>query len=140
MEQKEETIELVGRGLCERLGGLLIFKTGLSLSLWYVFSGMTLFSNKVVLTDTDIPPAVFGAYQILCTAILGGIRIKGLKAFKKLGRRSVSDDKDGSPGSWITFTTTMAILGTTRLEDPLRIHTNCMSLLCAGFSVWCCPC
>ena len=116
MEQKEESIEPIRRGLFERFGGWVIVKTSLSLCLWYVFSGLTLFSNKVVLTDTKITPAVFGAYQILCTAVLGGLRIHGIKAFKKLRTRSVSDQKDSKSSSWVTFTTTMAILGTTRLK------------------------
>jgi len=88
MEQKEDTFEPTRR---ERYGGWIV-KTTLSLSLWYVFSGLTLFSNKVILTDTEIAPVVFGAYQIVCTAVLGGLRIHGIKSFKKWASRSVSDD------------------------------------------------
>jgi len=117
MEQKEETAAPIRCGrLFERFSGWIIIKTSLSLSLWYVFSGLTLFSNKVILTDTEIAPAVFGAYQIVCTAVLGGLRIHGIKAYKRWKSRSVSDDKDNNQStSWVTFTTTMAILGTTRL-------------------------
>ena len=94
--------------------GLVVVKTVTSLVLWYIFSGLTLFSNKLVLTQTDIGPSVFGAYQIAFTALLGGARIYGLKTVKRCLSRTTPVDKDNEHISGTTFVITMSILGTTR--------------------------
>lgn len=94
--------------------GLIVVKTVVSLTLWYIFSALTLFSNKLVLTQTDIVPAIFGAYQIAFTALLAGTRIYGLKAAKKWLTRSPPVEKENAHISGTTFVITMSILGTTR--------------------------
>ena len=92
----------------------LVVKTAVSLTLWYIFSALTLFSNKLVLTQTDVAPVVFGAYQIAFTAILGGARIHGLKLVKKVLQKSSVMEKENESSFGTTFVITMSILGTTR--------------------------
>ena len=103
--------------------GLVVVKTFVSLTLWYIFSGITLFSNKLVLTQTDVAPTVFGAYQIAFTALLGGIRIYGLKIAKKWLGKASPVEKEHEHISGATFLTTMCILGTTRLVQSGRCST-----------------
>lgn len=94
--------------------GLVVVKTVLSLTFWYIFSALTLFSNKLVLTETDIAPTLFGAYQIAFTALLGGTRIYGLKAVKKWIGKPSPTEAETEHNSGTTFVITMSILGTTR--------------------------
>ena len=94
--------------------GLVVVKTVTSLVLWYIFSGITLFSNKLVLTETDLAPIVFGAYQIAFTALIGGARIYGFKLFKKWFWHGSPVDKENEHNSGTKFLITMSILGTTR--------------------------
>lgn len=93
--------------------GLVVVKTVLSLFLWYIFSAITLFSNKLILTQTDVVPSIFGAYQIAFTALLGGARIYGLKAVKKWTSKCPME-KESEHTSGTTFVITMSILGATR--------------------------
>ena len=103
--------------------GLIVVQTVASLTLWYIFSGLTLFSNKLVLTQTDVAPTVFGAYQIAFTALLGGTRIYGVKIIKKWLSRSPQVEREHEHISGTTFVTTMCILGTTRLvQSGVRVY------------------
>ena len=94
--------------------GLVVVKTVLSLILWYIFSGLTLFSNKLILTETDVVPIVFGAYQISFTALIGGARIYGLKLVKKWLNKCTPVEENEHNSGTTTFVVTMSILGTTR--------------------------
>lgn len=94
--------------------GLAVVKTIVFLVLWYIFSGLTLFSNKLVLTETEVAPIVFGAYQIAFTALLGGVRIYGVRIVKKWVSKSPSTEKENEYTLGTTFVITMSILGTTR--------------------------
>lgn len=93
--------------------GLVVVKTVASLTLWYIFSGLTLFSNKL-LTETDVVPIVFGAYQIAFTALIAGARIYGFKLVKRWFSKCSPVEKENEHGSGTTFVITMSILGTTR--------------------------
>ena len=93
--------------------GLAVVKTIVFLVLWYIFSGLTLFSNKLVLTETEVSPSVFGAYQIAFTALLGGVRIYGVRIVKKWVSKSPSE-KENEYTLGTTFVITMSILGITR--------------------------
>ena len=94
--------------------GLVVVKTVLSLILWYIFSGLTLFSNKLVLTETDVLPVVFGAYQIAFTAVIGGARIYGYRLVKKWFNKCTPVEGNENNSGTTAFVITMSILGTTR--------------------------
>ena len=112
MDRKEGDGPEAPRVLCGY--GLVVVKTVTSLVLWYIFSGLTLFSNKLVLTETDLVPIVFGAYQIAFTALMGGARIYGLKLVRKWSRHCSPVERENEHNSGTKFVITMSILGTTR--------------------------
>ncbi|XP_076271190.1 solute carrier family 35 member E2A-like isoform X2 [Rhynchophorus ferrugineus] len=55
--------------------GLRNYRAVLFLSLWYFFSGCTLFSNKYILSTLDGNPTVLGACQMLMTAACGFVQL-----------------------------------------------------------------
>jgi len=67
-----------------------------------------------VLTETEVSPAIFGAYQIAFTALLGGARIYGVRIVKKWVSKPLSTEKENEHTLGTTFVITMSILGTTR--------------------------
>ncbi|KAF7405545.1 hypothetical protein HZH66_004451 [Vespula vulgaris] len=56
-------------------GGLFNPRALLFLTLWYVFSGCTLFLNKYILSYMEGNPTILGACQMLMTAICGFIQM-----------------------------------------------------------------
>lgn len=56
-------------------GGLFNPRALLFLTLWYVFSGCTLFLNKYILSYMEGDPTILGACQMLMTAICGLIQM-----------------------------------------------------------------
>ncbi|XP_072758053.1 solute carrier family 35 member E2A [Anoplolepis gracilipes] len=56
-------------------GGLFNSRALLFLTLWYVFSGCTLFLNKYILSYMEGDPTILGACQMLMTAICGLIQM-----------------------------------------------------------------
>ncbi|XP_066600786.1 solute carrier family 35 member E2B-like [Prorops nasuta] len=60
---------------CDTKGGLFNPRALLFLTLWYIFSGCTLFLNKYILSYMQGDPAILGACQMLMTTVCGFIQM-----------------------------------------------------------------
>jgi solute carrier family 35 protein E2 len=75
--------------LIEKHGGLLNKTVFAILTVWYILSALTLFTNKHILTNYKGDPTFLGAFQMLVTSLCGCVQINFHKLkCKNLFRKS----------------------------------------------------